>query len=128
MTKQFYKSRGEHLATRTEAASTWKTTNRQPIKKTKEVKGRPLPYMVTEEIDQAKVTEGYNAWDFAIENLHEIGMDKKLPVTYAQLSDLQTIDNLENGAAVELDRMDAEEWAAKYLNNQQNQQQQTKED
>lgn len=127
-TKQFYKSRGEHLATREETASTWNTKNRQPVKKTKEVKGRPLPYMVTEEIDQAELTEGFNAWDFAIENLHEIGMDKKLPVTYAQLSDLQTIDSLEKGAAVELDRMDAEEWAAKYLKQQEQQQPNNKEE
>lgn len=125
-TKQFYKSRGEHLATRAEAASTWETKNRQPVKKTKEVMGRPIPYMVEETIDQAEITEGFNVYDFTIENLQEIGMDKKLGITYAQLSDLQTIDRLEQGAAKELDRMDSEEWAAKYLKQIEEQQQQPK--
>lgn len=71
--------------------------------------------MVTEEIDQAEVTEQYKPSDFAMENLEEIGMTGKLPITYAQLGQLQLIDDMENNAAIELDRMDAEEWAKKYL-------------
>ena len=114
--KTYYKSRGETLATREqEKGSTWKTKNRQPIRKTKELNGRPIPYMITEEIDQAEVTEQYKPSDFSMENLEEIGMKDKLPITYAQLGQLQLIDDMENNAAMELDRMDAEEWAKKYL-------------
>lgn len=113
--KTYYKSRGEELATRQEKASTWNTTNMQPVKKTKEVRGRNIPYMVMEVIDQAKVTDNYNPTDFTLENIIEIGADKKLDVTYAQLSTLQTLDRLEEGAGAELDRMDAEEWAQKYI-------------
>ena len=114
--KTYYKSRGETLATRKqEKGSTWKTKNRQPVRKTKELNGRPIPYMVTEEIDQAEVTEQYKPSDFTMENLEEIGMKGKLPITYAQLGQLQLIDDMENNAAIELDRMDAEEWAKKYL-------------
>lgn len=117
-TRQFYKSRGEHLATRQEHSSTWRTKNRQPVKKTKEVGGRALPYMVTEEIDQAEVTGSFNVNDFTIENLQEIGMTKDMPITFAQLGTLQMIDKMEQGAGMELDRMDAEEWAQKYLEEQ----------
>ena len=128
-TKQYYKSRGEHLATREEKFSTWKTKNKQPVKKTKVLNGKNIPYMVTEEIDQAEVTEGYNINDFAIENLQEIGMDKQLNVTFAQLSSLQLIDRLEQGAGEALDRMDAESWAKAYIERtQQQQQQQQQED
>lgn len=119
--KSYYKSRGEELATRQEKASTWKTTNKQPVKKTKEVNGRNIPYMTMEVIDQAQVTENYHPSDFTLENLMEIGADKKMDVTYAQLSTLQTLDRLEEGAGKELDRMDAEEWAKKYIQPQQEQ-------
>lgn len=125
-TKQYYKSRGEHLATRTETSSTWNTKNKQPVKKSKLIQGRNVPYMVTEEIDQAEVTNGYNANDFMIENLQEIGLDKQLNITYAQLSALQLIDRLEKGAGEELDRMDAESWAKAYI--ERTQQQQKKEE
>lgn len=129
MAKQFYKSRGEHLATRIDImTSNWKTKNKQPMKKSKEVNGRPIPYMVLEEVDQAKLTEKFNVHDFSIENLQEIGMTKNLPITYAQLSELQTIDRLETGAAYELDRMDAEEWAKKYIKLQQQEKPEDKED
>ena len=112
--KTYYKSRGEELATRQEKASTWKTTNKQPVKKTKEINGKQVPYMVMEEIDQATKNDLYTPWDFSLENLQEIGADKNLNLTYAQLSTLQLIDRLEEGAGKELDRMDAEEWAKKY--------------
>lgn len=123
-TKQYYKSRAEHLATWVDKKSTWNTKNKQPVKKSKLIKGRNVPFMVTEEIDQAEVTNGYNANDFMIENLQEIGLDKQLNITYAQLSALQLIDRLEQGAGAELDRMDAEAWAKAYIERTQQQQQQ----
>ena len=128
--KTYYKSRGQELAERkTEPGTTWKTTNRQPVKKSKELNGRSIPYMVEEEIDQAEITEQFKPWDFSMENLEEIGMDKKLPITMAQLSTLQLIDRMDTGAAQELDRMDAEEWAKKYLeqNKKENKQKDNKE-
>lgn len=126
--KTYYKSRGQELAERKQEQGTkWKTTNRQPVKKSKELNGRSIPYMVEEEIDQAEITEQFKPWDFSMENLEEIGMEKKLPITMAQLSTLQLIDRMDTGAARELDRMDAEEWAKKYLqqNKQNNKQQET---
>lgn len=125
--KQYYKSRGEHLATREEMKSTWSTKNKQPVKKTKVLNGKNIPYMVTEEIDQAEATNAYNINDFAIENLQEIGLDKQLNITYAQLGALQLIDRLEQGAGEELDRMDAESWAKAYIKRTEQQTKKTEE-
>lgn len=126
-TKQYYKTRGEHLATRKEKTSTWNTKNKQPVKKTKVLNGKNIPYMVTEEIDQAEATNAYNINDFAIENLQEIGLDRQLNITYAQLGSLQLIDRLEQGAGDELDRMDAESWAKAYIERTEKQQRKTEE-
>ena len=115
-TKQWCKSRSEHLASR-EAyqGSAWDTKDKQLVKASKEVRGRILPYMTMKEIDNAENMKQYKPEDFMLENLIEIGADKTLQMTINQLSTLQQVDYMEDGAGIMLDRMDAEEWAQKYL-------------
>lgn len=114
--KKWCKGRMETLATRTaEKGTAWSTKMKQLVKSTKEVRGRIVPYMKSEEIDQSEVMKNYKPQDFLLENLIEIGADKTLQMTINQLNTLQQVDYMETGAGIELDRMDAEEWAKKYL-------------
>lgn len=109
------------------ACKGWNTKNKQPVKALKLVQGRNIPYLTEREIDQAEVMKQYKEEDFMLENIIAIGAEGELKATQLQMSTLQTLDWLEEGAGRELDKMEAEEWAAKYLQQNQNKNENTEE-
>lgn len=112
----YYKSKtAELLERKPQPLKPWSTKNLMTIVEKKMVEGRMVRYATLKEIDQKEVVKNYNINDFSIENLEEIGAIEQLTEGRIQPSTLMTIDMMEKGATHQLDILDAEEWARKYL-------------
>ena len=122
MSKQYKKSRAEDLATRKMIANKgWSTKNDQPIKIRKELNGRHIPMMISQETDQSKEMEKYTPEMFYLENLEEINAIDKTKDNRLEPSTLQTIDYTEAKMGKLETTLDAQEWAEKWIKQQQKQ-------
>ena len=77
-TKTYCKSRSQELLERQIIGCTWNTKNKQPKRKTKELNGKLIPYIIEEEEDQSEILKNYKVQDFALENLIELGATNDL--------------------------------------------------
>lgn len=91
-----------------------------PIKKTKEVNGRIFTYLENTEIDNAEESSKERPENFMLENLISTGATANLQEMRIIPQTLMMIDETNKQLKEDLKRMDAEEWANKYLNKQNN--------
>ena len=118
--KTYCKSRSQELNERKIISSTWSTKNKQQVRKTKEINGKILPYIDEEEIDNSEEMAKYKPTDFSLENLITIGATSTLTEERVLPNTLLIMDNLNHQAQIELNKMTAEDWYNKYINNNNN--------
>lgn len=119
MAKQtnYCKSKSQELADRAgqKHGKKWETKMELPAVQSKTVHGKRLKYLAMKTVDQAEIMKGYKPEMFTLENLIDSGAVNQLTEGRITQSQMMIIDKLEQGASSELARMEAEEWAEKYI-------------
>lgn len=116
-TKTFWQSRTAEATSKLEKPELkFSTKITVPIRKTKEVNGRIYSYLENTEIDNAEENAKQKPEDFMLDNLIETGATADLQERRIIPQTLMTIDRTNEALKEDLKRMDAEEWANKYLN------------
>ena len=112
---QVNQTRSDAIAVRQIIKKGWSTKQNVPITKTKLVEGKPVQYLANEEVDQAEVMKDVHIADFNLETI--IANDQVNLMSEGRLSQsqLMMIDHVNDTLAKDLDKMDAEEWAEKYM-------------